>query len=76
MYMNLYGILFDLISKEEFNLILNEKNITSNEVCNLLNIDEKRYFNLLDGKCDFSEVEVLKLEKLLNTKILKKGWRC
>lgn len=76
MYMNLYGVIFDLISKEEFNLILKERGITTNEVCNLLNIDEKRYFSLLDGKRDFSELEVLKLEKLLNTKILKKGWRC
>lgn len=76
MYMNLYGVIFDLISKEEFNLILKERGITTNKVCNLLNIDEKRYFSLLDGKRDFSELEVLKLEKLLNTKILKKGWRC
>lgn len=76
MYMNVYGVIFDLISKEEFNLILDERGITASKVCNLLNIDEKRYFSLLNGKRDFSEIEVLKLEKLLNAKILKKGWRC
>lgn len=72
MYMNLYGILFELISKNEFEKILKEKKLTHTDICDFLNINKSRYFKLLSGTKDFTELEVIKLEKFLNLKLLKK----
>lgn len=75
MYMNMYGILFDLISKDEFRKALESNNLTPKDICRELDINESRYVKLTNGKADFSEVHILKLEKLLKTNMLKKRKR-
>lgn len=72
MYLNIYGILLDLISREEFEDILASKNLTYNDICSFLKISKSRYFKLITGTKDFTELEIIKLEKFLNTRLIKK----
>ena len=71
MYMNINGVIIDLIDKDIFNKLLKSKNINSNKIRKLLNINKEIYENLLESKSDFSDVDVIKIEKLLHTKIRK-----
>lgn len=75
MYLNIYGILLQLISKEEFEEILESKKLTYKDICNFLKISEARYFKLISGTKDFTELEVLKLEKFLNTRLVKNSYK-
>ena len=75
MYLNIYGILLDLINKEEFEEILKIKKLTYKDICNFLQISENRYFKLISGTKDFTELEVLKLEKFLDTRLVKSSYK-
>lgn len=75
MYLNINGILMDLISKEQFELILENKGLTYIDICDFLKISTKRYFKLISGTKDFTELEILKLEKFLDTRIIKTNYK-
>lgn len=75
MYLNIYGILLDLINKEEFEEILKIKKLTYKDICNFLKISKARYFKLISGTKDFTELEVLKLEKFLNIHLVKSSYK-
>lgn len=75
MYANISGILLQLISKSEFEKILSKKQIQIGEVCKALDISKNRYFKLISGIKDFSELELLKLENFLGERLVKNSYK-
>lgn len=75
MYANISGILLELISKDEFEKILDLKQITSLDICKLLKIRKNKYFKLINGVVDFTELELLKLEKFLDERLVKNSYK-
>lgn len=75
MYLNINGVLLELISKEEFEKILEIKTLTYKDICNFLKISKARYFKLISGTKDFTELELLKVEKFLDERLVKNSYK-
>lgn len=75
MYLNINGALLELISKDEFEKILEIKTLTYKDICDFLKISKARYFKLISGTKDFNELEILKLEKFLDIRLVKNSYK-